>query len=263
MLTTRITVGQIQRSLGEVQRQLDELNVQFADLEQIEGQASQQISSVSPEAEDGPLARLLLGAALADEPAIADDRRELLRGIATRDPAALALAGRLLLFHAARGEQLPPLLNNVQPQISPTSPIGEIYRYQLVGPPGYSVLDPILAAVVALNVLWAGYKIMKQSLSGLMDEAVDAAMEARIRAVIRDSGHGALQVHDIRARTAGRMTFIEFHMVVPGAMTVWEAHVICDRVEDALEAALECTDVSIHLEPEHKAKARGKGAVKL
>src|SRR5258708_29856214 len=40
-----------------------------------------------------------------------------------------------------RLSQLPPLLGNVQPQISPVSPIGEIYRYQLVGPPGYSVLD--------------------------------------------------------------------------------------------------------------------------
>jgi divalent metal cation (Fe/Co/Zn/Cd) transporter len=50
------------------------------------------------------------------------------------------------------------------------------------------------------------------------------------------------------------MTFIEFHMVVPGAMTVLEAHEICDRVEDALEAELDETDISIHLEPEHKAK---------
>jgi len=133
--------------------------------------------------------------------------------------------------------------------------VGVIAGLALAAATGYSILDPILAAVVAVNVLWAGYKIMKQSLSGLMDEAVDAEMEARIRAVIRDSGHGALQVHDIRARTAGRMTFIEFHMVVPGAMTVWEAHVICDRVEAALEIALEHTDVSIHLEPEHKAKA--------
>lgn len=132
---------------------------------------------------------------------------------------------------------------------------GVIIGLALASITGLSVLDPILAAVVALNVLWAGYKIMKQSLSGLMDEAVEAGMEQRIRSVIQESGHGALQVHDIRARTAGRMTFIEFHMVVPGAMTVWEAHVICDRVEDALEAALECTDVSIHLEPEHKAKA--------
>jgi cation diffusion facilitator family transporter len=119
---------------------------------------------------------------------------------------------------------------------------------------GLTILDPLLAAVVAVNILWAGFRIIRQSLSGLMDEAVEPEMEERIRGVIRDSGHGALQVHDIRARHAGRMTFIEFHLVVPGVMTVLEAHEICDRIEDALEAALEGTDVSIHIEPEHKAK---------
>lgn len=132
--------------------------------------------------------------------------------------------------------------------------VGVIAGLMLATATGIALLDPLLAAVVAANILWAGYKIIRQSLAGLMDEAVEPAMEERIRAVIRDSGHGALQVHDIRARHAGRMTFIEFHMVVPGAMSVWEAHEICDRVEDALEAELENTDVSIHIEPEHKAK---------
>lgn len=134
--------------------------------------------------------------------------------------------------------------------------VGVIVGLVLASASGLTVLDPLLAAVVALNILWAGYKIIKQSLSGLMDEAVDAEMDRRIRAIIKDSGHGALQVHDIRARHAGRMTFIEFHMVVPGSMSVNDAHEICDRVEDALEAALESTDISIHIEPENKAKAK-------
>ena len=78
-----------------------------------------------------------------------------------------------------------------------------------------------------------------------------------------NSGHGAIEAHDIRTRHAGRVTFIEFHLVVPGAMTVLDAHDICDRLEAALEAEIEGSDVVIHVEPEHKAKARGKGAVKL
>ena len=118
------------------------------------------------------------------------------------------------------------------------------------------ILDPLLATFVAANILWAGYKITTQSMGGLMDEAVDGEVEKRIRSSIKASGHGALQVHDIRARHAGRMTFIEFHLVVPGSMTVTEAHEICDRIEDALEAELEGTDVSIHVEPEDKAKSR-------
>ena len=132
--------------------------------------------------------------------------------------------------------------------------IGVIAGLILAAVTGLTILDPILAAVVAANILWAGYVIIKQSLSGLMDEAVDAEMETRIRDIIKQSGHGALQVHDIRARHAGRMTFIEFHLVVPAAMSVLEAHEICDRIEEALETALVDTDISIHIEPEHKAK---------
>lgn len=134
--------------------------------------------------------------------------------------------------------------------------IGVIAGLLLAQLTGFLWLDPLLAMAVAINILWAGYNIIKQSLGALMDEAVDAETAERIKEVIRDSGHGALQVHDIRARHAGRMTFIEFHMVVPGTMTVADAHDICDRVEEALEAALEATDVSIHIEPEEKAKPK-------
>lgn len=126
---------------------------------------------------------------------------------------------------------------------------------------GWAILDPLLAAIVAINILWAGYKIMSDSVGGLMDEAVGADIEARIREAIKANGGGALQAHDIRSRHAGAATFIEFHLVVPGEMTVNEAHEICDRIEAALESEIAGSDVSIHVEPEHKAKA--KGAVAL
>jgi divalent metal cation (Fe/Co/Zn/Cd) transporter len=98
-------------------------------------------------------------------------------------------------------------------------------------------------------------------MSGLMDESAGAEIEERIRHAIKDGGHGALEAHDIRTRHAGRATFIEFHLVVPGDMTVHAAHDICDRLEAALEAEIEGSDVVIHVEPEHKAKR--KGAVEL
>lgn len=134
--------------------------------------------------------------------------------------------------------------------------IGVIAGLILAAATNLPILDPLLAAFVAANILWAGYKIVSSSIRGLMDEAVEPAMADRIRAVIKTSGHGALQVHDIRARHAGRITFIEFHLVVPGGMTVTDAHEICDRIEDALETELENTDVSIHIEPEDKAKTK-------
>lgn len=126
---------------------------------------------------------------------------------------------------------------------------------------GWSMLDPLLAAFVAANILWAGFKIMSHSVGALMDESVSAEIEKRIREAIRSNGGGALQAHDIRTRIAGAATFIEFHLVVPGGMTVNEAHAICDRMEHALEAEIAGSDITIHVEPEYKAKS--KGAVKL
>lgn len=122
---------------------------------------------------------------------------------------------------------------------------------------GWQILDPLIAFVVAINILWTGWKLARESMSGLMDERAAPHTEARIRAAIAANGSGALQAHDIRTRQAGRMTFIEFHLVVPGEMTVEAAHDICDRIEDAIEAEIADTDVVIHVEPDRKAKSRG------
>jgi len=126
---------------------------------------------------------------------------------------------------------------------------------------GIGVLDPLLAALVGVNILWAGYHITTTSISSLMDEAASPQIEAEIREAIRDSGAGAIQAHDIRTRHAGRATFIEFHLVVPGTMTVMDAHDICDRIEAAVRARITGSDIVIHVEPEHKAKTRGAVAV--
>jgi cation diffusion facilitator family transporter len=128
---------------------------------------------------------------------------------------------------------------------------------------GWTVLDPILAAAVALNILWTGYRIALSSMSSLMDQAASPEIEERIRQAIAGNGGGALEAHDIRTRQAGRALFIEFHLVVPGAMTVDAAHVICDRIEDALEKEIEGSEVVIHVEPDYKAKSEQDGAVPL
>jgi cation diffusion facilitator family transporter len=123
---------------------------------------------------------------------------------------------------------------------------------------GFTTLDLLLALAVAGYILWSGYRIVVASMGGLMDEAVNADIEVRIHEAIRKSGGGALQAHDIRARQAGRATFIEFHLVVPAMMTVLESHDICDRLEEALESEIEGSDVVIHVEPEHKVKSGGE-----
>lgn len=122
---------------------------------------------------------------------------------------------------------------------------------------GLNILDPALAALVAAHILWAGWRVIRESVSGLMDTAVAPEIDTKIRAIISSHADGALEVHDLKTRTAGAATFIEFHMVVPASMTVADAHDICDRVEDAVEAEIDGSSVLIHIEPEDKAKQQG------
>jgi cation diffusion facilitator family transporter len=127
----------------------------------------------------------------------------------------------------------------------------------LVPVTGLHQLDPALAALVALNILWSGWGLMKESISGLMDEAVPEKVLVQIREVIACNADGAIEAHDLRTRHAGRMTFIDFHLVVPGSMSVTDAHDICDRLERALKAKVEDALITIHVEPDDKAKHAG------
>ncbi len=122
---------------------------------------------------------------------------------------------------------------------------------------GWWLFDPIMAGLVAVNILWSGSRVVKESLSGLMDEAVPDATLTRIREVISEQAKGAVEAHDLRTRHAGAVTFVEFHLVVPGEMTVFDAHEICDRIEAAMSKAVPDSRVTIHVEPEHKQKHTG------
>jgi cation diffusion facilitator family transporter len=135
--------------------------------------------------------------------------------------------------------------------------VGVIVGLALAMATGWQVLDPALAALVAANILWAGWRLVRESVSGLMDEAVTAEVARHIRDVISSNAEGAIEAHDVKTRTAGRATFIEFHLVVPGSMTVAASHVICDRIEQALQAAVLDAQVLIHVEPEEEAKHTG------
>ena len=87
-----------------------------------------------------------------------------------------------------------------------------------------------------------------------MDRSVDLAELAHIQQIISINSRGALEVHDLKTRIAGRATFIEFHLIVDADMTVGDSHVICDRIEDALKAEIPSVRVVIHVEPDDEAK---------
>lgn len=119
---------------------------------------------------------------------------------------------------------------------------------------GWAILDPLLAIIVAINILWQGWKVITSSVQGLMDVSVEPEEEMRIRDVISSNAAGAIEVHDLRTRIAGRATFVEFHLVVDANMSVGDAHIICDRIEDALRKEIENMRAVIHIEPDDEAK---------
>ncbi|GBQ06125.1 cation diffusion facilitator family transporter [Saccharibacter floricola] len=120
-------------------------------------------------------------------------------------------------------------------------------------------LDPLLSALVALNVLWTGFCMMRRSMSGLMDEVPSADLVEKLRLLIAQTGTGALEAHDLRMRKVGSLFFVEFHLVVPNHMQITEAHDICDRIEAAFRQELGQASIHIHVEPEKMAKRHEPG----
>ncbi|WP_336276487.1 cation diffusion facilitator family transporter [Bartonella sp. CB178] len=118
-----------------------------------------------------------------------------------------------------------------------------------------AILDPILAIIVAINIFFQGGKVIHDAIQGLMDVGVELSETIRIRNLISANANGALEVHDLRTRVAGRVIFIEFHLVVPATMQVGEAHQICDKIESALEEEFDNVRTSIHVEPENEIKS--------
>ncbi|NYE22741.1 cation diffusion facilitator family transporter [Pigmentiphaga litoralis] len=137
------------------------------------------------------------------------------------------------------------------------SSIGVVIGVALVAWTGWAKLDSVIAALVAVDILWSGWKLMRESVGGLMDEAVPPDVQATIASVIATHATGAIQANAVRTRRSGNLTFIEFNLVTPGEMTVADAHDICDRIEDALSHAVVDSSVTIHIEPEQHAVSHG------
>ncbi|MDB5370862.1 MAG: cation diffusion facilitator family transporter [Roseomonas sp.] len=173
---------------------------------------------------------------------------------------ATALNGAWALLLRRDGKRLrsPALLADARHLFSDVvTSGGVVVGVALVAITGLLWFDPLLAALTAVNILFSGWQLLRESVGGLMDEAVEPVLLTRIRALMAQEAAGALEIHDLRTRHSGRTTFVEFHLVVPGDMTVRQAHEICDQIEAALKAELGAAVITIHVEPEVKAKHQG------
>ena len=168
------------------------------------------------------------------------------------------LVWALVLIRTGKGWKSPALVaggRHIMTDVWTTAAV--LVGFALVPLTGRLWIDPAVAALVAANILWAGYGMLRESVGGLMDEVTDPEAVADLRRIISANAEGALEAHDVRTRRAGSVTFVEFHLVVPGRMAVEDSHAICDRIEHALREVLGEAVINIHVEPEAKAKHVG------
>jgi len=113
---------------------------------------------------------------------------------------------------------------------------------------GWLWMDPVVALLVAANIIWTGTRIVWRSVAGLMDLALPAADLAIVRQVLTTYQCAEVQFHALRSRQAGARKFVSVHVLVPGAWTVNHGHELLERIESSIRAALPNSSVFTHLE---------------
>jgi cation diffusion facilitator family transporter len=127
--------------------------------------------------------------------------------------------------------------------------VGVVVGIGLVQLTGWLVLDPIVALLVAANIVWTGVNLLRETGLGLLDTAIPKADQQTIAQIMAEYQTQGIQYHALRSRVAGASSFITFHVLVPGAWTVQHGHDVCQAIEQAIEQALPGSDVITHLEP--------------
>ena len=126
---------------------------------------------------------------------------------------------------------------------------GVIAGVGLVAWSGWLWLDPVIALLVAANIVWTGYQLMRRSADGLMDHALPAEKLEKIERLLASYREKGLEFHAVRTRQAGSRAFVTLHVLVPGHWTVWKGHDWAGRIEADIRKTLEYADVTTHLEP--------------
>jgi cation diffusion facilitator family transporter len=114
---------------------------------------------------------------------------------------------------------------------------------------GITILDPLIAIGVAIVIMKAAYDLTRRSLSDLIDHSIPPADEKRIQEIICDHASIYAGFHDLKTRRSGPEIFIEFHLVVPGNISVLQSHDLADHLEADLKTEFPRANITIHAEP--------------
>lgn len=126
---------------------------------------------------------------------------------------------------------------------------GVVLGILLVKVTGWLVLDPVIALAMAANIVWTGFKLLRETGSGLLDTALPADEQEAIALILSEYKNQGTEFHALRTRVAGSRRFVSVHVLVPGEWTVQRGHDLCEEIELAISRALPGTNVMTHLEP--------------
>lgn len=126
--------------------------------------------------------------------------------------------------------------------------VGVLAGVGLVAITGWERLDPIVAFLVAANIIWAGVRIVRMSALGLMDTALSIEETNKLQKVLEPYKHNGIEYHALRTRQSGSRQFVSFHVLVPGKWTVQRGHKLLESIEADVRHAFPSATVFTHLE---------------
>jgi len=176
--------------------------------------------------------------------------QELGAGLVVSLAASLVnLIVALLILRAGRKHNSITLEANARHLLTDVwTSVGVLVGVGVVALTGWQRLDPIVALLVAANIIWTGVGIVRRSVGGLMDTALSVRDLAKVRKAFETYEQNGVQFHALRTRQSGMRKFISVHVLVPGDWTVHRGHELLERIENDIRQAVPETVVFTHLE---------------
>jgi len=171
-------------------------------------------------------------------------------GLAVSAVAAVVnLIVGLILLRAGKRSHSVTLEANAQHLLTDVwTSVGVVVGVGAVALTGWNRLDPVVAILVAFNIIWSGIKIVRKSALGLMDTGLPPEGQTLIRSVLDKYQQTGIEFHALRTRQAGTRAFVSFHVLVPGVWTVQRGHDLVEQIELDLRQTLPNITIITHLE---------------
>jgi cation diffusion facilitator family transporter len=171
-------------------------------------------------------------------------------GIAVSAGASMVnlIVAQILLRAGKRDRSITLEANSQHLMTDVWTSVGVIAGVGAVALTGWQILDPIIALVVAANIIWSGVHIVRKSVLGLMDTALPADEQLVVQKVLDKHMQKHVQYHALRTRQSGSRRFVSLHVLVPGNWTVQRGHQLLERIEADIRQVLPSVTVFTHLE---------------